>query len=121
MKPLAPGLLSTITGCLVASPRYLATKRAARSVVVPAPNGTTILIGLLGKACACAKAVDAAANASVLPTSSRCSAFKSFIGSLLKGFLFASRSTGAALDHAQRVVGGNDFTTLVDHAVHRAH
>ena len=47
--PLAPGLLSTITGCLTFSARRWPTCRATGSVTPPGGNGTMIVIGLAGK------------------------------------------------------------------------
>ena len=46
--PLAPGRFSTTTVCLSATPRYWATTRVMVSVALPGPNGTMMVIGLLG-------------------------------------------------------------------------
>ena len=52
IDPPAPPRLSTITGCPMDSLMRCATRRATISVVPPAGNGTTILIGFVGKLCA---------------------------------------------------------------------
>jgi hypothetical protein len=54
MLPPAPARLSTTTGWPRSLLMYWPTTRARMSVVPPAENGTTIVIGLLGKAWACA-------------------------------------------------------------------
>ena len=48
MAPLAPGLFSITMVCLSAMPSGWAMVRVATSVPLPAPNGTTMVIGLLG-------------------------------------------------------------------------
>jgi hypothetical protein len=50
IEPLAPGLLSTVTGWPMASLSFWASRRAPMSVPLPGPNGTTMLIGRLGNA-----------------------------------------------------------------------
>ena len=53
----APGLLSTITGCLKITDIFSATMRAIKSEPPPGGNPTTILSGLFGKVCAPAGAI----------------------------------------------------------------
>jgi hypothetical protein len=48
IAPLAPGLSSTTTLCLSALPSGSAMIRVTTSVPLPAPNGTTMVIGLVG-------------------------------------------------------------------------
>jgi hypothetical protein len=48
MKPDAPGLLSTITFCLVILVTSWPSERASWSVALPAANGTTNVNGLSG-------------------------------------------------------------------------
>ena len=50
--PPALGLLSITTACPKLSDSFCATARAVKSATPPAPNGTMILSGLLGKLCA---------------------------------------------------------------------
>ena len=52
MRPVAPGLFSTTTGCPTDSPMPSAIKRAVRSVVPPAATGTRILTGRANVTCA---------------------------------------------------------------------
>ncbi|MCY1377621.1 hypothetical protein D9M69_652040 [compost metagenome] len=48
MAPLAPGLFSTTTGTPRLSCRLLPTRRVTMSVPLPAPKGTTRVMGLAG-------------------------------------------------------------------------
>src|SRR6218665_100574 len=54
MKPLPPGLFSTVTGWPASSPMLLAKSRAVMSVPLPGGNGTMKRIGRDGKAGVCA-------------------------------------------------------------------
>src|SRR5215210_2774960 len=56
MLPAAPGLLSTITDCPMASVRYLPTARADMSTPPPGWNPTMMRTGLDGYDCAMALA-----------------------------------------------------------------
>ena len=68
MKPEAPGLSSTTTGCLVMRVTSLPSARASWSVALPAANGHHEGDGLSGYS-ACA---DAAPSASRTPASNAC-------------------------------------------------
>jgi hypothetical protein len=48
MAPFAPTLFSTTILALSAVARLLLIKRAMISVALPAPDGTTMVMGLLG-------------------------------------------------------------------------
>src|SRR2546426_7642317 len=64
IRPPAPGLFSTITGCPMLSDSFCPTRRAKRSLPPPAAKPTIKRIGLLGKFAAsspCARA-DCAAS-----------------------------------------------------------
>src|SRR6188472_1910240 len=63
MLPPAPGLFSTTTDWFHASWSFCASWRATTSVVPPAANGTTILTGFEGHACAAASAGTSARTA----------------------------------------------------------
>ena len=55
MVPPAPARLSTTTDWPSRAARFCASGRPTRSVVPPAANGTTKVIGLVGHSCAAAK------------------------------------------------------------------
>ncbi|MOA26632.1 hypothetical protein D3C78_1474400 [compost metagenome] len=58
--PPAPGLFSITTAWPSVSPIFWATTRAVTSATPPAPNGTTMRTGLVGKFCAKASGVSSA-------------------------------------------------------------
>src|SRR5688572_24111915 len=60
--PLAPGLLSTTTGCFRAAPSRCAISRAMRSLPEPADVGTTMVMGRAGQLSDWAKATSPVAN-----------------------------------------------------------
>src|SRR6218665_1328032 len=68
MKPLPPGLFSTVTGWPASSPMLLAKSRAVMSVPLPGGNGTMKRIGRDGKAGVCAN--DGAVGCSRGPSAS---------------------------------------------------
>src|SRR5688572_18615305 len=70
MLPLAPGLLSTITGWPSCLPMSAASMRATVSRMPPGATGTTSVIGRLGNGCATAEAA-AARNAKAAARSAR--------------------------------------------------
>ncbi|MNL31072.1 hypothetical protein D3C87_1528410 [compost metagenome] len=72
IKPLPPGLFSTVTGWPVRSPIFLAKMRAPVSVPLPGGNGTMNFTGRLGKLAAspCARAGRAASGASPIAAAS---------------------------------------------------
>ena len=64
VAPPAPGRLSTITGWPSAVDRRWAMKRPMTSAPPPGANGTMIVMGFAGQACAKAVAATATASAS---------------------------------------------------------
>src|SRR5512143_2468623 len=84
MLPPAPGRLSTMTCCPHASVSFCPTSRARMSVAPPGGNGTTIRIGLVGYAGACAPAGGTIADRAASRASSETRSFMSSLGSVVK-------------------------------------
>src|SRR5436190_16955623 len=94
MLPPAPGLFSTTTDWFQVSESFCASWRATTSVVPPAANGTTILTGFEGHACATARAGTRARTAAAARRFHRC---------MLIGLLrFVFRSVASSISLARQ-------------------
>src|SRR5579859_1706057 len=65
MLAAAPGLVTTVNGCLRASVSWSAVMRVMRSVLPPATNGTTICTGRAGYSASAARNADATTRAAI--------------------------------------------------------
>src|SRR5262245_18759596 len=91
--PAAPPLLSMFTGWPQAAVNLAPIKRAARSIAPPGVAGTTIVSGLLGKACANARD----ANPPTAPRAARASSGLRCIDGLLFRSAHERRALGIEL------------------------